>query len=207
VIDIIDQLNRIHREVGGTEPNGHTVALRRTYDTTIEDLWDACTDPERISRWFLPVSGDLRLGGTYQLKGNAGGEILRCEAPRLLRVSWVFGEFPTSEVELRLSPGDDGGTTLHLEHIAGVDPDKWATYGPGAVGVGWDLGLLGLGLHLSGGGVAKPDGWDQSPAAVEFVTRSSDAWGVAYEASGAATEDVTSAVRQTTAAYTGMPAT
>ena len=48
-------------------------------------MWDACTDPERIGRWFLPVSGDLRLGGRYQLEGNAGGEILRCEPPTCSR--------------------------------------------------------------------------------------------------------------------------
>jgi uncharacterized protein YndB with AHSA1/START domain len=206
MIDIVDQINRIHREVGVSEPNGHTVVLRRTYDTTIEDVWAACTEPARIGRWLMPVSGDLRLGGTYRLEGNAGGEILRCEAPHLLRVSWMFGENPPSEVEIRLSPAD-GGTTLHLEHIAAVDPDKWATYGPGAVGVGWDLGLLGLGLHLNDGGAPVPEGWEQSPEAADFVTRSSDAWGTAYQASGAATDDVAAAVRQTTAFYTGAPAT
>ncbi|WP_246446806.1 hypothetical protein [Micromonospora polyrhachis] len=28
-----------------------------------------------------PIEGDLRVGGTFQLKDNAGGEILRCEKP------------------------------------------------------------------------------------------------------------------------------
>ena len=61
----------------------HTVILARTYDTTIDDLWDACTNPDRIPRWFLPISGDLRLNGRYQLEGNAGGTIERCE-PRTI---------------------------------------------------------------------------------------------------------------------------
>ncbi|MER5177460.1 hypothetical protein ABT009_03625 [Streptomyces sp. NPDC002896] len=61
-----------------TVPEGHarTVLVRRTYDAAIEDAWDACTDPRRISRWFLPVSGDLRLGGHYRPEGNASGGIL-----------------------------------------------------------------------------------------------------------------------------------
>ena len=58
--------------------------LRRRYDAAIEDVWDAVTDPDRLKRWFLPISGDLRVGGTFQLEGNAGGEILSCEPPRLL---------------------------------------------------------------------------------------------------------------------------
>ena len=58
---------------------GRTVVLRRRYAAAVEDVWDAITDPERIGRWFLPVSGDFRPGGTYQLEGNAGGTILRCE--------------------------------------------------------------------------------------------------------------------------------
>jgi uncharacterized protein YndB with AHSA1/START domain len=80
-----------------------TVVVRRAFPAPIEDVWDACTTAERISRWFMPVTGDLRLGGKYQLEGNAGGEMLNCEPPRLLRVTWVMGEGPASEVEMRLS--------------------------------------------------------------------------------------------------------
>ena len=37
------------------------VIAARDYDTDIDDLWDALTSKERIPRWFLPISGDLRL--------------------------------------------------------------------------------------------------------------------------------------------------
>jgi len=53
----------------------------RTYDTTVEDLWNAITTPQRLARWFTPVEGDLRLGGRYQLQGNASGTITRCDPP------------------------------------------------------------------------------------------------------------------------------
>ena len=82
--DIADQINAVHREVVGSQsPDGehHTVVLRRTYDAAIEDVWDACTNPERIGRWFLPVTGDLRTGGRYQLEGNAG--VRSCAVSRL----------------------------------------------------------------------------------------------------------------------------
>jgi len=111
VNDIVDQIQRTHRELtSGRIPagDGRAVILRRTYRADIEDVWQACTDPERLSRWFLQVTVAPKVGGHYQLEGNAGGEILRCDPPRLLAVTWVFGENITdkdiSEVEVRLTP-------------------------------------------------------------------------------------------------------
>ena len=56
-----------------------------------------------------------------------------------------------SWLEVKLTPADDG-TTLELIHEAHVDPDLWDQFGPGAVGVGWDLALLGLGLYVDSRG-------------------------------------------------------
>ena len=50
----------------------------------------------------------------------------------------------TSEVEVRLAPGPTGDTEFELIHAAVADPHFFPTYGPGAGGVGWDLGLLTL---------------------------------------------------------------
>ena len=124
-------------------------------------MWDALTDPTRISRWFLPVSGDFRLGGRYQFEGNAGGKVVACDRPHRLLVTWEMGEGqPASEVELRLSPAGDDATTFVLEHTAIVPDEMWDQFGPGAVGVGWDGGVLGLALHLRGGSITDPIAWD-----------------------------------------------
>lgn len=203
--DIVDQINDIHRKVGSrTVPEGEarTVLLQRTYDAAVQDVWDACTDPERIGRWFLPVSGDLKPGGRYQLEGNASGEILRCEPPLLLKVSWLFGEDPDfSEVEVRLTAQGEERTVFELEHVAVVPQEMWDQFGPGAVGIGWDLTALGLGLHLRGGPTDDLAAWRESDEAREFMTRSSEAWGAAYEASGAPSDVVAAAVRDTTGFY------
>lgn len=202
--EIVDQLSTVHRAIGAKRiPAGDSrvVLLRRGYDAAIEDVWEACTDPERLSRWFLPVTGDLNLGGRYQLKGNANGEILRCEAPRLLKVTWVYAENPTeqdiSEVEIRLSSEADGSTTLELEHAAVVPDQFWEQYGPGAVGVGWDSGLLGLEHYLRTGSFDE-DTWQHTPAAKEFLTGSSQAWGAVHAASGAPADQVAETVESTT---------
>ena len=155
------------------------------------------------------VSGDLRLGGTYQLEGNAGGEILRCEPPRHYAVSWIYGVPPDqaelSEVSVTLSEHPGGGTELVLEHVAVFPDEMWDQYGPGAVGVGWDGGLLGLTLHLRGAQIDDPKAWEASEEGREFYTRSSRAWAEAYRASGVSEEVAAAAERATTAFYAPPP--
>ena len=93
-IDIAGRINAVTRKVGDSEHRGRAakvVVARCAFDTSPDDLWEAITNVERIPCWFLPISGDLRLGGRYQLKGNAGGEILSCDPPRHLSVTWEFG--------------------------------------------------------------------------------------------------------------------
>lgn len=202
-MDSLDEISRMRREL--KDGKRKTVALRRHYDAGVEDVWQACTDAGRLSRWFLPVSGDLRLGGDYRFEGNAGGEILACEPPRLLKVSWLFGESPGfSEVEVRLSE-EDGGTLFELVHTAEVPPEMWGVYGPGAVGVGWDLALLGLGLHLSGGDLSDRGGFDRTEDGRRFITASSRAWGEAFERAGATPGEAAAATAQTTAFYLPDP--
>jgi uncharacterized protein YndB with AHSA1/START domain len=212
MIDIVREIEAIHREVGeGRVPagDGRAVRLERDYDASIEDVWDALTNPDRIGRWFLPISGDYRLGGRYQFEGNAGGEILECERPSRLKVSWVHGEMPSdvdaSVVEIRLSVIEGGATRIRFEHVAIVPEDRWAEFGPGAVGVGWDGGLLGLSLHLRGGAIEDPLAWQLSEEGREFYTLSSRAWGRANEAAGADPEVAARGVENTTAFYAPDP--
>ena len=117
--DFVDEINRLHRRVGTRQVEAgeaRTVLLRRSYDAEIADVWDAVTSPERIARWFLPVSGEFKVGGRYQLEGQAGGEILQCDRPTLLRVSWLYGPDPGfSEVSLRLTPEGEERTRLYRE--------------------------------------------------------------------------------------------
>lgn len=142
--DMSDWLTRNHREIGRRD-GARSMILRRGYDAAVEDVWTACTEPDRLSRWFLKVGGDLRLGGTFALDGNAHGEILRCEPPRLLAITWKYGDFPDSQVELRLSPAPGDRTTLELEHY--LLPDD----GVVGVGTGWELPLsIALPLYLRG---------------------------------------------------------
>ena len=108
----------------------------------------------------------------------------------------------TSDGEVRRAPAPDGGTTLTLEHTAVVPPEMWDQFGPGAVGVGWDGALLGLGLHLDGGATLDPEAVLASPELRAFNVASSEAWGAALAvADGLDADDVAARVAATTAFY------
>jgi len=157
------------------------------YDTDIDDLWDAITDPHRISRWLGRIAGELERGGRYQIQGNACGVIEECDKPTHLGLTWEYGDQKTW-VSVDLTPLPADRTTLRLEHVL-PDDDKWSTFGPGAVGVGWELALLGLVEHLRAPQVMKiADGIDRvtSPEGRAFVERSSNGWRDADIASGTA---------------------
>lgn len=212
MIDIVNEIQAVQREVGSgriAAGDGRVIRLRRTYDAPIAEVWDALTDPARISRWFLPVSGDFRLGGRYQFEGNAGGEIVSCERPNRLLVTWKYADTGSpadvSEVEVRLSQSGDDATVFELHHTAVVPDEMWDEYGPGAVGVGWEQGLLGLALHLRGGTVGDPMAWQLSDEGRAYATASSQGWGAANRAAGADEESVARTVANTTTFYAPEP--
>lgn len=206
--DLIDELTDATRTVGSaTLPAGeaHVIELTRTYPAELAEVWDALTDPSRIARWFLPVSGDLRVGGTFQLEGHAGGEIRVCEPPSRLLLTWGMGAPSGAEddsiVEVRLRAVDDDHTEFTLTHTAVAPPEMWDTYGPGAVGVGWDGALLGLAALFAGVEMPPVEEVEHDPSMRGFMTASSESWGAAYAASGVDGETVARVVAATTAFY------
>jgi len=199
-MDVLRFIGAVTREVRSVEKDGcpaRVVVAACSYDTTVEDLWDCITNAERIPRWLLPVSGELRLGGRYQLQGNARGEITACDPPRVLAVTWEFGG-QLSWVRVELTELSDGGAQLRLEHTVPVD-ETWDRFGPGATGIGWELALLGLSWHLDGHAMPQ-----EPPDRKDFVRRSSEEWGRASIAAGSSEEAARAAAERTTQFYAGV---
>jgi len=179
---------------------------RRIYPADQADLWDALTNADRIPRWFLPVSGDLRVGGRYQLEGNAGGVVERCKEPESFAVTWEFGGM-LSWLEVTLTPAGER-TALELAHEAYVDPDLWGQFGPGAVGVGWDLALMGLGRHIDSGASVDPElavTFPASPEGAEFIRSAAADWAAAAIADGEEPGAARQAAARTATFYTTPP--
>ena len=187
MIDLAQHLQAVHREVSHTGADNEMVAvvMRRTYQAEINDVWSAVTDPERVRRWFLPLTGDLRVGGSFQLEGNAGGDILDCARPDRLRVT--FGG-PDSIVELRLAAVDESTTTLELDHRVPLAM-AGSVAGSIFVGPGWDGAFLGLALFLAGEVADDPVAAANSPEAQEYSRQSVDRWVDVSTRSGLASED------------------
>ena len=208
-IDADRHLKEVDRSVVLLQRDGAPaglVRLSRSFPTTAEDLWDAVTDGGRIGRWFAPVSGQLEIGGRFQIEGNAGGSITVCEAPSKFSVTWEYGG-DVSWVTLRVSNDGPDSANLVLEHEALVS-DHWDTYGPGAVGVGWETGLMGLSMHIRNPTADRPDPEAAFGALIAngFIARSSEKWGESAIAAGSDPQWARKAAATTRAFYSGEPA-
>lgn len=187
--DLTSELAAVHRQVARENADGDElvrVTMRRRYSTDVADLWAALTEPDRIARWFMPVSGDLREGGSFQLEGNANGDILICQPPSLLRTTFGGAE---SILTVTLTPGGDGETELQLDHAV---PLAMAQSVAGAlfVGPGWDGAFLGLGLYVAGEAVGDPREAANSQEVVEFNVASIERWTTVADQAGATPEEI-----------------
>lgn len=208
-IDVARVLGLVTRSVRSFEKDGKpasAVTLTRLYDTGLDDLWDAVTSRERIPRWFAPVEGDLQLGGRYQVKGNAGGTITACTPPTHFAATWEFGG-ATSWIDVKLS-AERSQARLTLEHTAIIE-DHWNQFGPGAVGIGWDLALAGLERYVATGASVDhetAEAWMVSPEGKDFMTASGEYWRAAHVASGVDPDTAKQRSDRTIAFYRGeMP--
>ncbi|WP_373356370.1 SRPBCC domain-containing protein [Pseudoroseicyclus sp. CXY001] len=205
-MDFARQLGDVERSVNTLEIDGKAagaVVLSRRFGTSAGDLWEVLTDPERIPRWFAPVSGELKEGGRFQVEGNAGGQILTCTPPRKLELTWEM-QGDVSWVTLELEEVSSEETAFTLVHTAHVSP-FWDQFGPGAVGVGWDGALLGLALHVAEPEAEKPDAmtFHETPEGRAFLEGAAARWGTADEAAGASPEDANRRAAATRAFYLG----
>ncbi|GAA3921111.1 SRPBCC family protein [Actinoplanes auranticolor] len=209
MIDAKQQISAVRRQYGERTleaGEARVSTISQVYDTGQDDLWDAVTDPERITRWFLPVSGELREGGKYQFEGNAGGTISRCDKPNGFAATWEYND-GVSWVEVRLVPEGDGRTRFELEHVAQVADEFWEQFGPGATGIGWDAGLLGLAMHLADPAAPRDqaaiEAWMASDEGKLFYRLSSDGWAGAAVADGTDPTVARERADRCYAAYTG----
>ncbi|KHL10546.1 uncharacterized protein YndB with AHSA1/START domain [Mumia flava] len=132
------------------------VRMEEVFDTDVEDLWDACTTPERLARWIARVSGDLRVGGTVELTFTSTwtgpARIDLCEAPHHLLVTTRPDTAEENQIEAWLTPEGDE-TRLVVEERGLPVADLFIH------GAGWQVHIEDLGRALALGRSAHPDGW------------------------------------------------
>jgi len=152
-------MGELTQVLGRIEREGDTVAVvfDRHYPTTPDDLWQACTDPERLARWFAPVSGDLRPGGRFTIHFDDADtpscRVVTCEAPTRLVWEWPVRDVP-SLVTVEVSE-DGQGSRLVLRHDRLRQLDDLGRRA-GARGLGELLDVLG-GPGCLGGQIAPAE--------------------------------------------------
>ncbi|WP_218854645.1 SRPBCC family protein [Paractinoplanes atraurantiacus] len=137
------------------------VRVEDVYDTSIDDLWEACTDPERLARWIAKVSGDLRAGGSFHAvftsTWSGPGRVDVCERPHHLLVTTGPGTEDEAQIEAWLTE-EGPGTRLVVEE-RGLPRDRLHFHG-----AGWQAHLEDLARSLESEAAAGPGQWtDQKP--------------------------------------------
>jgi uncharacterized protein YndB with AHSA1/START domain len=134
------------------------VRMEDRFDTDIDDLWSALTDPGRLARWYGQVEGDLRPGGQFRLYIESAdlegtGRVEACEPPRRLLVttretdeSWQKGRgAPPYDEAIEATLTAAGDQTVLVIEVRGMPLDKIAFYG-----AGWQIHAENLAAYLAG---------------------------------------------------------
>jgi len=125
------------------------VRMEDRFDTGIDDVWSALTDPQRLAGWMADVEGDLRPGGEFRGRFLASGwegtgRIEACEPQRrLLLVTRQRGESAEQFIEVTLAA--DGDETILVWEERGMPADLLAAYGAGI-----QVHIEDLAAHLAG---------------------------------------------------------
>ena len=134
------------------------IRVEDVYDTDIDDLWNACTTPERLARWIADVTGDLRVGGaihaSFTSTWTGPVRIDACDAPQHLLLTMEPDTEDEAEVEAWLT--QDGDRTHLVVEERGLPLDKLHFHG-----AGWQAHLEDLGRSLTGESSAWKARWDE----------------------------------------------
>ena len=114
------------------------VRMEDRFDTLVEDLWSALTDPRRLARWLGDVEGDLRLGGQFRARFFASGwegsgRVEVCEPPRRLLVLTKDADEPDAPEEhvIEVTLTADGDQTILAWEEREIPVNLIAAYGAG----------------------------------------------------------------------------
>lgn len=148
-------MTQLTQVLGRLERDGDEVAVvfDRHYATSPDDLWQACTEPDRLARWFARVTGDLSPGGDFTIHFDDDDtpvcRVVTCEPPRRLVWEWPIGQVPTVVTAEVNADGEGARLVLRHQRLTAAQSAGYAA--------GWDTYVRRLGAHVDG--APLPD-WD-----------------------------------------------
>jgi uncharacterized protein YndB with AHSA1/START domain len=145
------------------------VRMEDRFDTDIDDLWSALTDPGRLARWLGEFEGDLRLGGEFRARFFASGwegtgRVDVCEPPRHLLVTTKHLRQADEQVVEAALTADGDHTILILEQ-RGMPVELLAAYGAGI-----QVHIEDLAGHIAGPEPCDAEArWEELPPSYEIL--------------------------------------
>ncbi len=167
-----DAGNRILGSLRSADGKG-VVRMEDRFDTDIDDLWSALTDPRRLARWLGEFEGDLRLGGVYRFRffasGSEGtGRVEMCEPPQRLLLTHGLDQPDVKVIEVTLTA--DGDQTILVAEERGMPLNLLAAYGAGI-----QIHVEDLAAYLAGHERCDADArWDELQPAYEALAANVD---------------------------------
>ena len=144
------------------------VRVEDLYDTDIDDLWQACTTPERLARWLAGVEGDLGVGSTVQAVFTSSWagpiRIEVCDAPHHLLLTMEPGTDDEGQLEAWLT--EEGSQSRLVVEERGLPMRHLPFHASG-----WRAHLEDLGRSLEDSGPVHPEGWSADAAAPGWKKR------------------------------------
>jgi uncharacterized protein YndB with AHSA1/START domain len=125
------------------------IRIEDRFDTGIDELWSALTDPQRLACWYGEVEGELRVGGGFRAHLHASGwegtgRVEECEPPRRFRVVSKDPDEPNENSDEVTLTGDGDQTILVVEQGGLPLEPLWA------YGAGLQIHVEDLAAHIAG---------------------------------------------------------
>ena len=141
--------DRLLGSLGSADGKG-VVRMQDRFDTSIDDVWSALTDRERLAVWYGTVEGEMRPGGEYRAHLHASGwegtgRIEAFDAPQYMRVVTTMDSDEPNEGVLQVTLTRDGDGTQVTWEERGMPLDLLAAYGAGV-----QVHVEDLGAYLAG---------------------------------------------------------
>lgn len=128
-------------------PDQPVLVFERDYAAGLDDVWSACTDPDRLQNFFGTFDGDPPRSVGAEFRVDLGGEsdravgvVTTCEPKTRIAYDWSWQGERTSHVEVTFSAGERS-TTVKIVHRLS-EPDHVVGYGGG-----WEQMLAALGAE------------------------------------------------------------
>lgn len=103
--------------------NNNEVFIEETFNASIEKVFQAWTDPEKLMKWYAPDGCTIRF---KKLNIKTGGKFHSCISNPQFGDCWCTGEYkevvPNSRLVFTMVNADENGSPINPGEI-GMDPD------------------------------------------------------------------------------------